>query len=172
MNRLSACFVIAAFASACSSNPSQSDIALDRSVALRDFRRAQRFELVNEAQRSRIDQYSQVRSDANTKIQTNEIMATLAEYLREHGFDEFGQPGSLPEQVAEGIAWGMELREGAQARYVLGYPPGFDLAQQQKLRDLRVAFLETYNQTYSLQAVEVKPGETPFKAPATPQKRP
>lgn len=156
-------------AAACSSPAARRAPGADRQVALHDYRNRMRFRLLDDASHSRVEQYSQLRTDANTKVLTAEVMDALSDYLHSNGFDEFAVPGALPEQVTQGVAWGLELRDGAEVRSVLGYPPGLTNDQQQRVRALRVAFLETYNHTYSLQAVEVKPGETPFKAPEPPR---
>ncbi len=159
------CWIAPLLALGCSSSGPKKSDALDRRAVLFDYRNGQRFELLDEAQHSRIDQYSQVRANANTKIQTVEVMEALAEFLRDSGFDEFARSGPLPAQSVSGVAWALELTEGSKTRHVIGYPAGIDAAGLQRVRNLRMAFLETYNNTYSLQAVEVKPGETPFKAP-------
>lgn len=155
---------------ACSSPGARRAPGVERQVALHDYRNQVRFRLLDDASHSRVEQYSQLRSDANTKVLTAEVMEALNEYLHGNGFAEFAVPGPLPEVAGAGVAWGLELREGAQVRCVLGYPPGLTTDQQQRVRALRVAFLETYNHTYSLQAVEVKPGETPFKSPESARK--
>lgn len=157
--------VVGLTVAACSSPAARRAPGADRQVALHDYRNRVRFQLLDDSSHSRVEQYSQLRADANTKVLTAEVMDALTEYLRGNGFDEFALPGALPEQATQGVAWGLEFREGAGVRYVLGYPPGLTTDQQQRVRNLRVAFLETYNHTYSLQAVEVKPGESPFKAP-------
>jgi hypothetical protein len=159
------CLLAPLLATGCSSSAAKKSNGAERRVALHDYRNGQRFELLDEGQHSRLDQYSQVRSNANTKIQTGEVMQALAEFLRANGFDEFAQNGPLPAESVAGVAWALELTEGSQTRHVIGYPSGLDAAGLQRVRNLRIAFLETYNDTYSLQAVEVKPGETPFKAP-------
>jgi hypothetical protein len=159
------CLVAPLLALGCSSSGSRKSASLDRRAVLLDYRNGQRFELLDDAQHSRIDQYSQVRANANTKIQTAEVMDALAAYLRDSGFDEFARSGPLPSQSVAGVAWALELTEGSTTRHVIGYPAGLGAAGLQRVRNLRMAFLETYNNTYSLQAVEVKPGETPFKAP-------
>ncbi len=150
----------------CSSSSARRTSA-ERSVALQDFRNARRFTLLDDATHSRVEQYSEVRAEANTKILTAEVMDALTEYLRSNGFDELGRAGRLPDSAGTGVAWGLELREGDRVSHVLGYPPGLTGEQQQTLRALRVAFLETFNHVYSMQAVELKPGESPFKAPPT-----
>lgn len=150
---------------ACSSAPSKPAEPVDCSFALQDYRAGRRFELVCEDQRSRVEQYSQVRTDANTKVLTADIMDGLAEHMHKYGFDEFALPGAAPRSTVQGVAWSLEMREGQVTRHVIGYPPGLDADQQARLRGLMVSFLETYNHTYSLQAVDVKPGESPFKSP-------
>ncbi len=154
------------FVASCSS-PAAEKTLTERVVALQDFRNARRFTLLDDATHSRVEQYSAVRAEANTKVLTAEIMDALAEHLHSNGFDEFAREGRLPESGGEGVAWGLELREGQRVSHVLGYPAGLTSEQQQTLRALRVAFLETFNQVYSMQAVELKPGESPFKAPQT-----
>mgnify|MGYP001440523063 CR=1 FL=1 len=167
MTKLLALVTLALCALVSCGAPARRNAPIERTVALQDFRNTRRFTLIDDATHSRVDQYSVVRADANTKVLTADIMDALAEHLHSNGFDEFAREGSLPASGGGGVAWGLELREGDRVQHVLGYPPGLSQDQQQTLRALRVAFLETFNQVYSMQAVELKPGESPFKAPQT-----
>jgi len=156
---------------ACSSGSAHRATAVDAAapgtplrVTYISYTSGQRLELVNEAHTGRVEQYSKVRADASRKVQTNDVMRGLVEVLRDNGFNRFAVAGPAPD--AEGVmAWALELEDGGEVTHV-GAVPGLSAADGRTLLRLATAFVDTYNATYGLQAVKVKPGETPFSNPA------
>lgn len=138
-------------------------------VAFIDYRSARRLELVNESHTERLEQYSQVRADASRKVQTDEVMAALVEYLDANGLGERAQVGPAPAvpPSGSGLSMAIEVEVGGATSHVPAYR---DMAagDKERVRVLAAAILDTYNATYSLQAVESRPGETPFETPKPP----
>lgn len=158
---------LALLAGACSSSPSSHDRADGANVEgspLRvtyiSYKNNKHLELVNEAHTGRVEQYSQVRRDASRKVQTNDVMVGLVEVLEENGFEEHAMAGGAPTQ--QGImAWALEVESDKGLRHVGGVP-GMSPDDNRELLRLAAAFLDTYNATYGLQAVKLKPGQSPF----------
>jgi hypothetical protein len=145
---------------------------VDRRVRLHNYRDRQLFELIDESTQSRVEHYSKTRANADSKVLTSDVMDGFVDYLRDNEFNELAIDGPAPAQAVEGMAWALEFVEGGKPRYVFGYPAQAKAEQQRKLRDMRLVFFEVYGSVYSMQAVEVKPGETPFKAATLPERRP
>ena len=174
MPKLAALLCLSLLVGACSSGPSRraeapadADLGTPLRVTYIMYRSGQRLELVNEAHTGRVEQYSQVRSDASRKVQTNDVMEGLVEVLRDNGFDRFSNAGPAP--LASGSAgpmpWALELDDSGAVSYI-GAVPGLSPKDNQTLLRLATAFVDTYNATYGLQAVKLKPGQSPFSNPA------
>jgi hypothetical protein len=136
-------------------------------VTYLSYTTGQRLELVSEGHTSRLEQYSEVRADASRKVQTNEIMVGLVEILDDYGFDDYAVDGPLPpyEGGAAGAAtWALEVDGPDGARHVLAHA-GLSPEAARDLQRYMLAFVDTYNATYGLQAVEAAPGEEVFKTP-------
>jgi hypothetical protein len=136
-------------------------------VTYLSYTTGQRLELVSEGHTSRLEQYSEVRADASRKVQTNEIMVGLVEILDDYGFDDYAVDGPLPPLGIGGGAtstWALEVDGPDGARHVLAHP-GLSPEAARDLQRYMLAFVDTYNATYGLQAVEAAPGEEVFKTP-------
>lgn len=158
---------LAALCGACASSPPKE--AHPQRVTFVDFRNGTRIELVNETHTGRVEQYSELleKDKATRKVQTDEVMFGLIEVLRDGGFDDQAKPGPAPRQSDGQSVLALEIEDGDKIQYALGYK-GMPAAERQKLLALVQNVVELYNQTYGLQAVELKEGETPFENPVGP----
>lgn len=138
-------------------------------VGLLDYRSKRRFELVNEAHTSRVEQYSQLRPNADRKVQTDEIVGELVGWLESEGFAKLARGGAAPETPGADAVWTLELDGPGGARHVLVLkstsPEDYAV-----YRKLKAGFLDIYNATYAGQATQMKDGETPFLAPEPPKR--
>ena len=156
---------------ACSSAPRQPDGSGEAlRVGYIDYRNQTVLELVSTAHTDRLEQYSQIRANASRKVQSDEVMTALVEYLDDNGFGELAQPGPAPFQGDGHSVWSLEIERPGGLSHVT-YPIGLPADQKQRYGLLWQTFLDTYNATYSLQAVEMKPGATLFEPPTGPKKR-
>jgi hypothetical protein len=161
-------FALLALLGSCASAPSQSKAEPCR-IGLYDFRSQRRFELVNEAHTARLDQYSQVRDNADRKVQSNEIVADLAGWLEKEGFGALAREGASPSRGATEAVWAMEIENGGKLRHLVvskSTPP----ADYALCRNLKAGFLDIYNATYAGQATQTKEGQSPFLAPEPPSR--
>ncbi len=133
-------------------------------VAYVDYRTQRTFELVNESHTGRIEQYSAVRQNANRKVQTDEVLAGLIEFMRGEGFARLARPGPAPQGSEGSVAMALEIEEGGAVEHVLGFK-GMPPKDNQALITLWQGFLEIYNATYGLQAVESQGDSLPFENP-------
>jgi len=163
---LLACLLLGLLA-ACTSTP---PAPRPQRVTYFDLRSGARFELVNETHTGRLEQYSEVRSDAARKVQTDEVMQGLVEVLRDRGFDDQARPGPAPRAGEGESVMALEIEDGDKIEHVLGYR-GMPEAELRRLLELRQDFLELYNATYGLQAVEQREGESPFQNPVGPTRK-
>jgi hypothetical protein len=129
-----------------------------------DYRTGARSELVNESHTSKLEQYSKPRSDAARKVQSDELVAGLVEYLEDNGFRKLAASGDPPYLTGGQFYWTLQLVEPERRCYVAA-GRNTSLADKQRLHAFSQAFLGVYNHTDGWQAVEVKPGEMPFKGP-------
>jgi hypothetical protein len=132
-------------------------------IAYISYRNGQRIELVNEAHTDRVEQYSEVRTNADRKVQTNDVMAGLVEVLYEYGYGKYEVPGAAPTEGAGRWAWAIEMEGAGGINHVLA-GPGLGQEEQEDLIRYAAAIVDTYNATYGLQAVEVTPGQSPFQS--------
>jgi hypothetical protein len=139
-------------------------------ISWRDYRGGQLLELVNESHTDRLEQYSKLRESAGRKVQTDDVMAAMVDHMQTGGYAKLWLPGSAPAAGAGAWFWSLEV-EGPKGVSFIAEGANTPVEDKRPRRELRDAFIELYNNTYSLQAVKVKEGETPFSAPE-PGKRP
>jgi hypothetical protein len=160
---LGLCLALAACSSPSSDEEGEDGPALR--VTYLSYTTGQRLELVSEGHTSRVEQYSEVRADASRKVQTNEVMVGLVEVLDDYGFDDYAVAGPMPaDPGGDGgrITWALEIDGPDGARHVLAHP-GLTPEAARDLQRYMLAFVDTYNATYGLQAIETEPGEDVFK---------
>jgi hypothetical protein len=169
MKLISAVLPLLLLASACASSSAGKQAAGEDGDPLRvshvDYRSNRRLELVNEAHTSRLEQYSEVRANANCKVQANDVLSGLVEILYQYDFGDYQHPGAAPADGGGTWAWALEIDGPNGPTHVLA-GPGLPDAEKRALRRYAAAFLDIYNATYSLQAVEVDAGDSPFENPA------
>lgn len=165
-----AALVAAACAAACVSSRGAGGGSADRPlrVAYHDLRSGQRLALVNEAHTDRVALYSELRGDAGTKVGTNEVVAALVEFLDERGFADLALEGAPPSTADPSWLWTLEVQDSSSSRFV-AMPRGLTAQQKVPYQQVWAAFLDTYNATYGLQAVEPERGREVFQA--EPKKR-
>jgi len=161
---------------ACSSTPSSGTAALDAPVrvTLTQWHDGQYFELVNDRytteveSQSRVELYSAVRSDAQRKVQSDEVTAELLKFFDDHGFDELSTAGHAPAPKvgATDGGWTIEVEESGQVRFALTV--GRTAEDKVALLTMIQAFFEIWNNTFSLQSVEIEEGQSPFQQPEPP----
>ncbi len=166
MLRRSFALVASLICCACSASGPRSDPssrnADDRTrIALRNYDADQRFELVSESHTNRVEYYSQVRSDASRKIQSDEVMRALIEELQKQGFADFAQPGRAPSQGTEIVSQSLEIERGGETEHwVVG--KGSAAEERERFRDCMLEFVQIYNLTASYQALENPDGSQIF----------
>lgn len=161
---------------ACSSTPSADGADGARSplrITLTQWHNGQYFELVNDSYlaeveaQSRVELYSSVRSDAQRKVQADDVSAELMAKFDELGFDDLANPGHAPApKVGAETGWSIEVEDASGVRFALTF--GREADDRIALLSMIQAFFEIWNNTFSLQSVEVEPGESPFKQPTPP----
>jgi len=139
-------------------------------VAYYDFRTRLHIELVNESHTDRVEQYSEKRADASRKVQSDEVLEGLVDALEGAGFKKLSLAGGAPLGGGEGVMMAVEIEDGDELRHVLGVK-GMPAKDKQSVLRMAQGIVEIYNATYSLQAVDTKPGEEVFKNPAVPSKK-
>lgn len=151
------CVAAACTSSGGSSRSSESTAAQGESVRLtvRDFRSGAQFELVSQSLVSALDQYSKVAPDASRKVQDDELLTALRDYLEKEGLAELAAPGKAPGFSSGTKAWTLEVEDASGVRHLLATPqtPAEDMKRMRSLLD---AVLATYNETQGWQAVDIK----------------
>ena len=146
---------------ACSSPESSG--AAPAQVAFQDYRTGTQMVIRNAGDTDKVEFYSQQRSDAATKIATDEVMAALLDYLESSGLETQTVAGAAP-QTADGASQSIEIDSDGRTRHVTARK-GMPVDQGAVFKECVVAIRETYNAIYQLQAVQTKPGEEVFKTP-------
>ena len=160
----------------CSSTSSSGSAGADGPVrvTLTQWHDGQYFELVNDSftseveSKSRVEVYSTVRSDAQRKVQADEVTEELLVFFEDHGFDELSTAGHAPppKVQADNGGWTIEVEDAKGVRFALTV--GRTREDKVELLMMIQAFFEIWNNTFSLQSVDVQPGDSPFKRAKTP----
>lgn len=142
-------------------------------MTINDYRSGATFELVNRSHTDALDQYSKISSSASRKVQDDELMTALRDYLEDEGFEKLAHSGSAPTFSKDTKAWTLELADAKGTRHVVATPqtPIEDMKAMRKLLD---AVLATYNETQGWQAVDIKSkrAEDYFRAKSSSGKNP
>jgi hypothetical protein len=142
--------------SSCASTSASSSPAFDAAptvVVFTDYRSGTSLTLVNEVHTSRVDFYSSMRSNASTKVATDEVVSALVEFFADQGFTRHAAPGRARGRSTQSL----ELeRAGQRIHMSLSAASGSDEARV--FRTCRQGFIELYDQIYQLQSVDKVPG--------------
>jgi hypothetical protein len=131
-------------------------------VTLRDYTQGARFELVSESHTDRVTYYSQARSDAARKVQTDEVMRALVREIDGKGFGNHSQEGPAPSQGGRALSRSIEVeRDGAVEHWPIGN--GSQVDERQAFHVCVDEFLQLYNISASFQAVENPVGRDYFE---------
>jgi hypothetical protein len=164
VQRILACALPVLLAACASPRSSGGEAGGARLVTLRDFRSGQRFELASESHTQRVSYYSDARSEAARKVQSDEVMAALVDELERQGLADHARDGRAPALESGGVLrWGLEVQEGERARHWL-IGQGSGASDWQEFQRCRDTFLELYNVTVSFQAVRNEQGKDFFKS--------
>jgi hypothetical protein len=112
------------------------------------------FTLVSESHTSRVELYSNERSDAGAKVLGDEVMRALVDHLEELGLDDHGEPGAAP--AASGgaaVVKAFNVEDDGERSYW----PLTPAAGKAELEDFSTAvkdFLGLYNVTQGWQSVD------------------
>jgi len=161
--------LLCACSSSSSSSGDEDDLGTPLRVTYIAYKSGQHLELVNEAHTGRLEQYSAVRSDAARKVQTNDVMRGLVEVLEKNGFKERAQEGAAPANAGV-MVWALEIEDAQGLRHI-GPVPGLSPEENHDLLRLAAAFVDTYNATYGLQAVELKDDSKFFQTPTSKSRK-
>lgn len=128
-----------------------------------DYGDFMRLSLVNEAHTDPVEYYSEVRSNASTKITSNEILAATIEYFDELGFSQYAQQGFAPRQGAKGELQSLEIETETGVRHLL-YGQQASPAARKAFVQCVMAWQEIYNHTPQAQAMSNRAGGDLFEA--------
>ena len=151
--------------SACASTPTatvESASSVSARVRFMDYRQGTAFELVNEAHTDRGELYSEVRSNTQTKVTSDEVMDALLEYLDGAGFHGHARAGVAP-RASDSFHWGGEIERAGETVYMLvsDKTPG---GEREMFIDCYMNHVNLWSNTFQLQRVDAGPGEV-FKKP-------
>ncbi len=147
----------------CASSPSGAEAAAGEPLRLTfvDHRTHQVCELVNQSHTDRLTYYSTPRGDASTKVQEDEVMRDLLEWLEDHDLDDYAVAGPAP-RMGGGTFWTLEI-EGPGGIVHVTETQATPVEDKEGLRQLMQAVLQTYNVTPGYQAVSVDDPTQLFK---------
>lgn len=138
-------------------------------VTFRDYRSAQHLALVDAGHTDRVALYSDKRNDAALKVASDDIMSALVEFIESSDFAQYARPGAAP---GGGNEWAqsIEVSAGGTTRHILARK-NIQAGHAATFREVRDAFLATYNNIFQLQAIDAEPGDQVFKRPESSSKK-
>lgn len=122
-------------------------------VLLQDYSAGQHFELASESHTDRVAYYSEVRSEAARKIQTDEVLALLVDELERQGFAEHAQAGRAPTRAGSAVTRALEIEDGDTTRHWL-IGNGSPLEERKAFNECLAQFLDLYNISASFQTID------------------
>lgn len=131
-------------------------------VRFMDYRQGTVFELVNEAHTDRVALYSELRTNTETKVTSDEVMDALLDYLRDAGFREKARVGVAP-RSSDTLSWGGEIEEDGVSMYMI-VGDATATKDRQMFVDCYMNHVTLWSNTFQLQRVDAGPGEV-FKKP-------
>ena len=126
--------------------------ALDHLVRQTFALQRQHFELASESHTDRVTYYSELRSEAARKIQTDEVMALLVEEIENDGFERYAQEGRAPSRGGEAVTRAIEIENGDRTEHWL-IGNGSSVEERKAFNECLTEFLEMYNISASFQSV-------------------
>lgn len=152
---------VAACGSTGTSEYSKSDITgIPMTIKYIDYRNGIVCRLVNDSHSDRLATYSEERSEAGTKIASDEIVAVTIERMLEQDFEAHSLRGLAPLRSNEYTS-ALEIDDPAGVRYIALTPrssvPEFNIMQ-----DCRTTFLTVYSNVYGAQRVNNPDGANLF----------
>ena len=131
-------------------------------VRFMDYRQGTVFELVNEAHTDRVELYSELRANTETKVTSDEVMDALLEYLQDAGFHGKTRAGSAP-RSSDTYLWGGEIERDGVTKYMI-VGDQTSAADRQLFIDCYMNHVTLWSNTFQLQRVDAGPGDV-FKKP-------
>lgn len=140
-------------------------------VAVLEYQHSVRVELVNNSHTDKLEQYSKIRPDASRKVQDDDVMAALVEYLDQEGFERLALPGLAPAMGSRLTTWALEIETPTSKQHILG--SALTTAEDKRLAlKMKTAVVQLFNVTRGWQAVQVQDGKLPFQGTTPPVKQP
>lgn len=140
-------------------------------VAVLEYQHSVRIELVNNSHTDKLEQYSEIRPDASRKVQDDDVMAALLEYLDQEGFSRLAVPGLAPAMGSRLTTWALEIETPTSKRHILGSALTIAEDKREALK-MKTAVVQLFNATRGWQAVQIQDGKLPFQSTTPPVKRP
>lgn len=133
--------------------------------------RPQRFEIVSESYADRVAYYSEKRTDAARKFQSDEVMQALLDELDRRHLKRFQQPGRAPSDGRGVVKRAFEIERGGGV-YHWSIGDGSEVDELQDFIECTQAFLQLYSSTPGYQTIENDEGAAFFeKAKQSAQRR-
>ncbi len=138
-------------------------------VSFVDYRNGVRMTLVNEAHTDPVELYSELRTNANTKVISNEVMARMVKYFGEEGFNAHALRGYAPAAARGGELQSIEVESPGETLFLATV--GGESAAANAFRECRTAFLQIQEMTMQAQAIKNEGGDVMFKQPEPSKKK-
>ena len=146
----------------CQGPPEAPEVSSPARVRFMDYRQGTVFELVNEAHTDRVALYSELRSNTETKVTSDEVMDALIDYLEDAGFRGKARVGVAP-RSSDTLSWGGEVEEDGVTMYMV-VGDTTDPEDRKMFVDCYMNHVTLWSNTFQLQRVDAGPGEV-FKKP-------
>ena len=155
---------LAALVGCASSSQSVSAIGQPARIRIVSYTSGQAFELVNESHTDRLELYSETRSNAATKVQTDEVVDEVLDYFDDLGLYDLATAGLAPPLGDTRYTRVIEIDTPGRQLH-LGLDGTTSREDQVVFEKCFAGFLDVYNATYQLQSVDEHPSWSPRQSP-------
>ncbi len=132
-------------------------------VTLRDYRSHNELTLVNEAHTDPLEAYTEKRSNASTKVTSNEVFGAMLEYFDDEGWTNISRSGRAPIVGTGSMRWALEIESPTGDVKHVAISLETPKNQMEPAIECKLGFMQIFDITQQSQAVENSGGGALFE---------
>jgi len=132
-------------------------------VTLLDYRSQNVLTLVNEAHTDPLEAYTEKRSNASTKVTSNEVFGAMLEYFNDEGWIEISRTGRAPLTATGSMRWALEIESPTGDVQHVAVSLETPKSQMESAIECKLGFMQIFDITQQSQAVENSGGGALFE---------
>lgn len=132
-------------------------------VTLRDYRSQNELTLVNEAHTDPLEAYTEKRSNASTKVTSNEVFRAMLEYFDDQGWSGFSRSGRAPLVGTGSMRWALEVESPTGTVQHVAVSLETPKGTMEPAIECKLGFMQIFDITQQSQAIDNAGGGALFE---------